>query len=282
MDLSQLLSKDPVIILAIALLFLIATLNSLVSLATKVIQWVMERRKRNNSIDDTQEIDPNIELMNAVKSLVVTIQLLIETNNQRDSAAALRDSRIGNLADSVGEQTKALGELAQSIGQLASTGNNQSIQLAQQNLKLTELTGRIGYANQMGEDTRTDLTKAVQAVDEQHKAIDAQTKRIGELKDQVEKLEKDVREEFLPLLQGIRTALDGLATKADLVQIGEFSTKLNLIEAEVKALIVTMAVSKPSVPQDTPAPAPPSAVVDTHEAQPAPKEEKPNVPPSIA
>lgn len=275
---SEFIDKNPIAVLAVTLLIVAwATLQFMPSL-NKLIVAALENHRRAKKASDDPEPEQKNETLEALKAMTITLQLFIETTSQRDA-------RIGHLADTVAEsnknvtrQTEVLGKLAESIAQLALTSNSQSAQISAQTLKLTEFVGQLGAARQVGEDTRGDITRAVQAVDENKQSIEAQTLRISELKDQVAKLEKDVREDFLPMLQGIRQALDGLATKSDLAQLGEFSSKLNVIEAEVKALIVTMAISKPSEPQDTPAPAPRTAVVDTKPLEKAdkPPEEKPS------
>lgn len=277
MKLEDWLNQNPVVILAIVLMLGAWSFVQLIPLIKKVFDAALANRRRSK----LDEPEPKNETLEALKAMTITLQLFIETTSQRDA-------RIAHLADTVAEstknvtkQTEVLGELAKSITQLALTANNQTTQLAQQTNKLSELTGRLGYANQLGEDTKNDISQAVNAVNENKQSIEAQTQRINELKDQVINLENLMREDAMPMLHDILKALDGLATKSDLAQMGEFTNKLNLIEAEVKALIVTMAISKPSEPQDSPAPPPASAVVDSTkplEKAETPKEDKPSEP----
>lgn len=277
MNLDDLLKNNPVILLAATLALIAwASVKFVPSLASLIKAALANRRRTSNETEES-EVDPlerltkmQEESQQAIKALVITLQLSIETTSQRDA-------RIGNLADSVAEQTKALGDLARAISQLALTGNQQSTQIAQQSTQLAEMIGRQGYANQLGEDAKADLTKAVQAVDENKQSIEKQTQRISELKEKIEALEKEVREDFMPRflteVQGIRTVLDSLATKSDLTQIGHISDKVNVLEAEVRALILTMAQPKPAEPPVVPS-AP--AVQSTEKKADDPPKEKPN------
>src|SRR5262249_5104089 len=154
------------------------------------------------SRNSTSEPEPDrgAELIEAIKAMTITMQLLIETTSQRDAAAAQRDVRIGNLADAsaksssvVEKQTDAIGKLTESIASLALTDTNQSAQLAQQTMKLSELAGTVIKSNQLGEQTHQDINKAVVEVSENAKSL-------AQLKEHIENLEKTVREDVLPSL----------------------------------------------------------------------------------
>lgn len=116
---------------------------------------------------------------------------------------------------------------------------------------VSELSGNL--TDQLGtvaaENRRAYQEALDKKVNEEH---DQSALLIAELKAKLEKLEGYVEKDMLPILKELHNSLDSLATKEDIAPVKDMAIKIGKLEAQITAL----------VKQDTPAPAPPTAVVE--------------------